>query len=213
MTLLSCGIKRKNGFTLVELLVTAAVMSFLLICICSTYFSVAAEWERQQGGSNATVAASMACSRLATYISQSVSATAINRFGTGDALAVNMPSDTAYNSYIPVWSSGLVQYRSGSWIVFYLSDSTGSYAASGNILWAGSTTQLLFPLTVTPDSSWSLQPGSQRGNISPIKSLSFSVDGTGGRPKVTITVASSYKVKNIDKSYTLSRTVCVRNYK
>ena len=145
---------------LIELLMVAAILSLILTALCGAFFTVQREWQSQHHEQEALMAASMASSRLASYISQSVSATVLNRFGTGDALAVNMPADTAYGAYAPVWSSGRFNYRGGSWIVFHLSDCTGSYQRSGNILWAASFTSWFgFPGTAVPDASWSLYNG------------------------------------------------------
>lgn len=203
--------RNKHGFTLVEVLITSTVLSLVLTSICGIYFAVSKEWERQDGRGTALGATSMACSRLSDYISQSVGAVVVTRFSTGDALAVNMPANTAYGgTYVPTWSGGKVQYQSGNWLIFYLSDATGNYNRAGTILWAATMTWSGFPGSVTPDSSWSLYYDLGKGKITPITSLQF-VLTNDSLPRVTITAASSYKTGTTQSQVTLTRTVCLQN--
>ena len=203
----------KSGMALIELMMVAAILSLILTSLCGTFFMVQREWQRQRGREDALMAASRASSRLASYISQCIDVTVLNRFGTGDAIAVNLPMDTANGAYAPVWSGGRFSYRGGSWIVFYLSDLTGGYQKSGNVLWAASFPSWGgFPGNLVPDASWSLYYGG-RGRIEPVSSLRFTLDTTGVRPKVVLTVTSSYRVGGISRQLSQSRTVCVRNTK
>jgi prepilin-type N-terminal cleavage/methylation domain-containing protein len=181
--------RNRRGFTLVELLIASTVLSLILTSLCGIYLSVAREWERQNGRGTALGATSMACTRLSDYISQSVGVVVVNRLATGDALAVNLPSNSAYGTYVPTWSGGKVQYQSGSWIIFYLSDSTGNYNVGGNILWAATM-------------NW--------GRIAPISSIQFSLV-TDSLPRVTITATSTYNTGTTQSQVRLVRTVCLQN--
>ncbi len=202
---------RSRGFTLVEVLITSTVLSLVLTSLCGIYLAVGKEWERQDGRGTALGATSMACSKLSDYICQSVGAVVINRLGTGDALAVNLPANTAYGGlYVPTWSAGKVQYQSGTWIIFYLSDSTGNYSRSGNILWAATMTWANFPNSVVPDTAWSLYYDQPKGRVSPITSLQFAVT-TDSLPRVTITATSVYKIGATQSQVRLTRTVCLQN--
>lgn len=205
------GNNSQNGFTLAELMVTTAVLSLIMTSACGMFVAVTREWERQQGEGNALVAVSNASTRLSDYISQAVAVTVINRFTTGDTIAVNMPADSANNVYVPTWSSGKVQYRSGSWLVFYLSDNTGSYSRTGNILWAATMTWAGYPGSVVPDTSWSMYFNTGKGRITPLKSLQFSSVTSGNSTKVVMTIISSYKVRTTEKALTVTRTVYLRN--
>lgn len=208
----SCEGRNSGGFTLAELLVATAVTSLVLTSICGIYFTVSKEWEREQGEAEALAATSLACSRLADYLARSTGATVLTRITSNDALAINVPSDTAYGgTQIPVWSGGKLVYRGGTWVVFYLSDTTGSYLTPGRILWAGNMSWSGFPGSVSPDAAWSLYYGSSKGRIAPLTSLSFSMDSTGERPSVTVTAVARYKTGTGSAQVSQSRTVCLRN--
>jgi hypothetical protein len=198
--------------TLVEVLIAATVLSLLLTSLCGIYSATATQWERQQGERDALTATSQACSRLDSQIRQAVEAYILKRFHERDTLVVNMPKDTAYGVYVPTQSGGQMVYRSGTWIVFYLSDSSGSYSKNGDILWAATfPNQLFFPSNLTPDASWSLQPGRSIGRASPLADLVFGLKSDGDLPLVTITAKSSYKTGRTSETITKSRTVCLRN--
>jgi len=199
------------GFTLAELLVATAITALVLASLCGVYFSTAKEWERQQGEADALLATSQTCTRLADYVSQATGMTVRTRFTSSDTLTINLPADKAYGIYAPIWSGGVVQYRSGTWVAFYLSDSTGSYMLNGNILWAATFTWAGFPASVVPDRAWSIYYNTQIGRTASLKSIRFTSDTSGVRPAVTITVVSAYKIGATEEQITQSRTVCLRN--
>lgn len=187
------------------------ILALVLTSLCGIYISVAREWQRQQGQADALVATSTACSRLADYISQATGVSVQTRYTSGDTLALNMPADTRNNDiYIPTWSDGIVQYRSGNWIIFYLSDTSGSYSKSGNILWCASMNWTFFPWSVSPDASWSLYYNMNKGRIAPIDSLQFTLT-TDAHPRVTISAVSTYSVLSTTARIQQKRTVCLRN--
>jgi len=191
-------------------MVASAVVTLVLTSLVEVYYSVAKEWERQQGQASALVATSTACTRLSDYISQATGATVLTRYTSGDTLALNLPADTANGIYVPTWSSGKVQYRSGNWIIFYLSDSTGSYSHSGDILWAASMTWAGFPGSVVPDTSWSLYFNQSKGNIQPLSSIQFTYT-SDDRPRVTVTATSTYQRGTTQAQIQQSRTICLQN--
>jgi prepilin-type N-terminal cleavage/methylation domain-containing protein len=207
----SPAIRSDFGFTLAELLVSMCVMSIVLSSLCGIYFATAQEWQRQYGQNDALVATSQTCSRISDYVSQAVGAAVVTRFFANDTLLLNMPADQSGADYAPVWSGGKMQYRSGSWIAFYLSDSTGSALVNGDILWSGRASWAAGVYTITPDSDWSLYYGSQKGRIAPLTSLRFALDESGARPLVTITAVSTFPVGQTQKQTSMSKAVCLRN--
>lgn len=198
------------GFTLIELLIVSAVLALVLSSICGIYLSVADEWQRQDGRGTALASTSMACTRISDYLAQAVGVVLVNRFATADALAVNLPANRAHGIYVPTWNSGKIQYQSGLWIIFYLSDSTGSYSRSGDILWAATMNWGAFPRSVAPDPVWSLYYDQPRGKIEPISSLRFATT-SGAVPTVTMTVTSTYKSGQTESSIQQRKTICLQN--
>ena len=199
--------------TLVELTVVIGVISFVLVGLCEMYFAVSREWERQQGQGAALDATSQACARLNDYISQATDALPIIRPGQSDCLAVNLPADQAHGIYVPAPSGGELLYRTGTWILFYLSDSTGGYTRNGNILWCGTIPSPAQASTVVPDSNWSLY-GNGAGKITPISSMQFSLDASGLRKAVTATVTSAYTINQVTRGQGQLQqniTVCLSN--
>lgn len=204
--------KNKRGLTLVELLVAGTITALMLSCLCGIYFAISRQWNRQQGEGDALLSTSRACSTLADYVSKSMGAAVLTRFSNGDTLAVNLPSTTAYgNLYVPTWSANKIQYISGNWVIFYLSDTTGSYSKSGNILWAATMSWVNFPNSVVPDKSWSMYYDTKNGKIAPLKSICFTYSDSGNQPIVVVKVISSYKNGQTESQLSQSRTICLRN--
>ena len=188
-------------------------MALVLTSLCGIYFAVADQWQRQQGEGDALVAASTACSRLADYVSQSTGFVIIGRFHLGDTLIVNLPADQIDEAtYVPAWSDGQLQHRPGKWVAFYLSDPTGSYQRTGDILWAATVEWDSYPLGVTPDRSWSLYYDEGAGRIAPLKSVRFEgLSYDSEHSLVRITATSSYRVGDTEKQLQVARDAHVRN--
>ncbi len=197
--------------TLVELLVAGVIASFVLTSLCGVYFLVGREWERQRSKQEAIAAATDAASQLASYSANATYVFSLTRFTTGDTLVVCLPADTAYGVSVPVWDGSQYHYRLGTWVIFYLSDKTGSYRTQGNILWAGTVTNWsTFPDSVVPDSSWSLYNGNT-GKLTPITSLAFTVTDNDYRSTVAMQIGTTYKVGRSSVSFTHSRVQSARN--
>ena len=195
--------------TVIEMLIAITVSVVLIAALCETYWVAAGEFERQQGEGDALACTSFACSRIAEYAVPAMNAQTYTRYTPNDALRVQLPADTAYGIYVPVKVGPSIVYRPGQHIMFYLSDSTGSYYRPGSILWAGVATALSPSVSVTPDQSWSLYPGSQQGRII-LGSVQFSVV-MGVRDKVTIRASRTYAIGRTTKTLSAERTVCLQN--
>jgi|YNPNPStandDraft_1061719.scaffolds.fasta_scaffold00067_25 hypothetical protein len=203
-----------SGFALIELLVTAAVTAVVLVSICGIYLAVSRDWDRSRGESEALVATTDCCSVIGSYIEQAVGAVVLDRPGGDDAICLQMPADTSSGGiYTPVWGANSLNYRGGGWLIFYLSDSSGSYHYNGNILWAATMDWSDFPWSITPDPSWSLYYGdSAKGRIAPLKNVTFAMSQSGQTPVVTITATACYNVAGTERQVVMTRTVLMRNY-
>jgi len=195
--------------TVIELMIAVTVSAVLIAALCETYWVMAGEFERQQGEGDALAYTSFACSRISEYAAVSISAQTYSRYAPDDALCVQLPADMAYGIYVPVQVGPQVDYRPGQQIMFYLSDSTGNYDRRGNILWSGAVISLWPSVTVTPDQSWSLYPGSQQGRII-LDSVQFDV-AMGVRDRLTMSVSRAYRIGRTQKTLFAQQTVCLQN--
>ena len=206
----SQNINNYKGFTLFELLITIAVMAVVLTGLCEVYFAVCQDWERQFGKGGAINATSQTIAKISENIMQSDDAAIVDRFTTGDVLALNLPADKAHGIYVPMPVLDKLKYRSGRWIVFYLSDSTGSYSKNGDTLWLGNVNAYG---NVIPDINWSKYPNGL-GKITPLSSIRFAIYTSGIRELISIEAKSSYtinKASNQSDIFKQSASVCVRN--
>ncbi len=202
----------KHGITLVELLIAGTVTSLVLASLCGVYFSAESDWTRQSGEGEAVLATNQACSQIAAYAKEAVSVILVTRFSPNDAVAINLPQDVAYSGvFAPIYNNGNISYRSGQWIIFYLSDSTGNYNRAGDILWMAQMSWSNFPNSVVPNSGWSLYYDTGKGRITPLKSISFSITNSSNMPMLTINAVSSYNFRGNENQLSQSRTVCLRN--
>ena len=199
----------RRGVTLVELLIAVMVSAVLIGALCEMYLVLASEFERQQGEGDALACTSFACSRIAEYAVPAINAQTYTRYAPNDALCIKLPADMAYGVYVPVQVGSRVEYRDGQQIMFYLSDSTGSYYRRGSILWAGVVNSLWPSVSVTPDQSWSLYPGGTQGRII-LDSVRFDVV-IGVRASVTISARRTYRIGRTQKTLSAQRTVCLEN--
>ena len=208
-----------DGFTLVELIVTILTLAVVVTALCDVFIANQKAWSRQSGKSSALIATGAALTSVGSYARNATYTRIFTRFSSGDALVVCLPADRAYGFYIPMnehnddYEGEPWDYQPGQSVVFYLSDSTGSYARSGSILWAGTVPGSETPsaYNVTPDPSWSLYPGTTNGRIAPIASIRFETPPGQRYENVDITVRSSYKAGAGTATLTRTRSICLRN--
>lgn len=207
-----------GGFTLVELLVTVMVFSVVVTGLCDVFIANQNAWNRQSSASDALIASDTATANLQSYISNAMDSRIYTRTTTADVLVVCLPADFAHGVYVPsregiFGHTDTLEYQPGQSIVFYLSDSTGSYDHTGNILWAGSLPGWATPdaTNVCPDESWSLHPGTSQGRCSPVTSLKFVAPPGQQYASIEATVTSSYNVAGKTVTLTRTRRICLRN--
>ena len=208
----STNANEDSGFTLLELLVTVAVLAVILTGLCEAFMANQRAWKRQSGASSALLATDAALSSLGSYASNAMDAQVYTRFSGNDVLAICLPADIAHGAYVPTTSVGW-DYRRGQCVVFYLSDSTGSYLRSGDILWAGTMLGWGTPSSanVTPDSTWSLYPGTTVGRVAPIGSVTFGLTSGPSVKNVCMTVVASYKAGSTTAILRRTRNICLRS--
>ncbi len=205
-------IRSRSGLTLAELLVVTMVLSLLLTSLCGIYIAMIHEWQRQQGQGDALVALSRTLDVVTAEVSQAVTADTVVHGGPRGALVYTLPldKDATNKYYVPKWVNGTLQYRPGPQKVFYLSDATGAWNHTGNILWRGVISgSYPFSYTVSPDPAWDAD--AQRGRISGIDSMQFDLDNWGHPKRVTITTNVTYKVMTSTTQMNRTAYICMRN--
>lgn len=201
-----------SGVTLAELLVVTSVLSILLTSLCGIYLAMISQWQRQQGQGDSLVATSRTFTAVSSELSQAITVDCLNHQGAHGTIVYTLPldKDATNTYYVPKWVNGTLQYRPGQQKVFYLSDSTGQFDHTGNILWRGIISgSYPFSYSITPDPAWDADP--QRGQISPIDSLSFDSDNWGHPLRLTVTVNTSYTTGDSTASISRSLSVFLRN--
>lgn len=195
------------GATLVEVMIAITVLSALVTAVCGTYMMIQNQWGDQRAREECRTAATQAICRVSDYLKVANSAYVSTRFTPNDTLRFYLPLDRAYGIYVQ--QPGLDTYRPDNMrpYYFYLSDSTGDYGRNGNILWAG----CLYYGHVVGDQGWSLHSGTRMGKIQPVRSISFQVDTTGYRPRVTTTIRTTSGTGSASDQLALSAVSTLRN--
>ncbi len=200
--------KKRHGVTLIEILVTLTVVSMVLASVLGVFQAIMRQWNGQVSRSRATQDANLAMDLMVKEIGVSLKYKDFATDGKTDYFELPADKD-AQGNYTRVLTAGQFIYRGGVKYRFYLSDTTGSASASGNILWRavrGSSQ------TYTPDSKWSLLPGSNpaRGRIENVSNLSFVNIGSDYLVRVKLTVTAREGKKTF--SHTVQRDVYCQNH-
>ena len=196
--------RKNNGLTLIELLITLTVGSMVLCSIVSIFTTITRQWNAQVSRSVATQNANLAMDVMVKEIRQSLQ---YKDRADGSQDYFELPADKdAQGNYTRVLSAGNFVYRGGTKFIFYLSNRTGSMTASGNVLWRA---QRPSGPTFTPDSKWSLLPGSSVGRFENVSNLSFTKIGNDAvRVRLTVTAKEGKKTS----SYSVQRHVYLANH-
>lgn len=185
-----------------------AVLGVVTAAVLGVFGGVTRQWGGQVSRARAVQDAALGLMLVGREASRATTFQPLD--SAGYANVFTFPADTdAQGNLVPARVGAGLAYQSGSKVRFYLSDSTGSPAAPGSILWratapAGSNVW-------TPDSSWSLSPnGSGRGRVETASALAFSqanVPNNVVRIRLTVTVKEGGQVT----AETLRRDVYLSN--
>lgn len=185
-----------------------SILSILLTSICGIYLAILNEWQRQQGQGDSLVAISRTFAAVSSELSQAITVDSLDHHGHHCVIVYTLPldKDSSGQYYVPKWVDGNLEYRPGPQKAFYLSDSSGDYDHTGDILWRGTISGVYpFAYTIVPDPTWDAD--AQRGRISHLDSLTFDPDDWGNPHDVTINASSSYKFR--DSNTVMDRTLVV----
>lgn len=188
-----------------------------MLTFCEIYLAIQKEFSMEIEHAQSLDAARTASQEIGKYIMDAMEVKVFSRFSSNDTIAVCLPADTAYGIYVPT-SNPSWGWHPGVNRVFYLSNATGSYAARGDILWSGTYSSwgsTPSSTSVTPDTSWSLYPGTTKPRITPISSIEASIrprNYSNIYTRVDYTVTSSYSDgRSIPRTVSISNSACPRS--
>ncbi len=205
-------IAKPQGMTLVELMVALSISAVLITAVSGMLLSINSMWERSSSGNSAQLTLSEGVTRITTDMKNAVSCQILTRFSTNDAVIITLPAGGSVGQYAPQMAANKIQYVAGTMRAYYLSNETGSWRISGNILWAGTVTSLS-PVMVTPDISASLWPSTTIGQVQPLSALRIDAP-TVSDPQWLYTIKLTAPVRIAGKSSTIEvvRRVLTRNH-
>lgn len=207
----------RRGVTLIELLVVVSVLGLVLIPVLGIMGFATRQFGSQTGRAKTILLANQAMNAMTKEIGKAVN---VQNDSSGVPSIFVMPGSTDANSnYTPVMQSGTLTYTSGVPVQFYLGNAKGkaNNGSNSNNLWrqtaqsGGLLGGLLGGLKWTPDSNWSLTPGTNVPLFPNVSSLTFT---TAGMPANTVRVSLTMTDTEGSQtsSYTVSRSVYLSNH-
>ena len=131
----------RSGMTLVELMIASAIGLFVIFLLMSLWLLANSTWNREDAGFQAKELLAMVAARIEPTIRAALRVDSSH--SNAGRLTVILPKiDPSTGAYA-------LPLADGDTIAFYLSDTSGSTTASGNLLWRS--------VNGTPDTAWSLR--------------------------------------------------------
>jgi prepilin-type N-terminal cleavage/methylation domain-containing protein len=206
-----------RAFTMIELMVTIAVSSVVMVALTLLLGTVTHQWSGQVSRGRAIQIANFAMSQISREARGAVLFQAVDGTKT---CTFTMPANTdASGNFVPVWNRTFLRYAAGYRVHYYLSDLTG-VAGSGSVLWRETNPLSSGSAGWVQDSAWSLVPGSlvggvltssARGKMDNITALTFSTTIT--KPNtVQASITVSFQEGKTTSAYTLARTIYLGNH-
>ena len=131
----------RSGMTLVELMIASAIGLFVIFLLMSLWLLANSTWNREDAGFQAKEVLAMVVARIEPTIRAALRVDSSNS-NAGRLTGILPQIDPSTGAYA-------LPLADGDTIAFYLSDTSGSTTASGNLLWRS--------VNGTPDAAWSLR--------------------------------------------------------
>ncbi len=206
---------KRRGVTLIEMLVVLSVLGIVLIPVLGILGFATRQFGSQTGRAQTILLANQSMNAMCREISKAVNA---QNDSSGIPSIFVMPGNTdAGGNYVPVMQSGTLTYTSGVPVQFYLGNPHGKLVSGNHNLWrqtaqsGGLLNGLLGGLTWTPDTAWSLVPGTGVPIFPSTTALTFSTTGLPAntvRVSLTMTDTEGGQTSN----YTVTRNVYLSNH-
>jgi type II secretory pathway pseudopilin PulG len=225
-------IRRKRGFTIVEVLLTVGISSLIVGSMALVYGYTMVRTSYAIATTSVSQQVQTLSSEIDSVISQASSTTIITTGGntglkcTMPATQVDLDADGILDAYQPTSIlGGAPIWGKGKRIWFYTADSTGDFLRPGSVVWRAERSDDLFPTTTTADKSFAYYAGSTTNRrFSLIDQITW-VNNTNDK-YVTYTLRASTLTraerssptayggeKNVAQTLTLTKNVFLRNWR
>ncbi|MCB8932597.1 MAG: prepilin-type N-terminal cleavage/methylation domain-containing protein [Fimbriimonadaceae bacterium] len=218
----------RRGFTLVEVMITTALVAVVVGVLASLYFTTFNRMTRGVAEVSAILQAQMLLDRMEVHLAQACDAQLVT-FGGVTALKITMPStgkdkdgDGVLDSCTPtgVSTRGIAKFNRGKRVWYYMSNATGNFGTPGNLIYQAARNDDANPTGADVVTAFSNSGGQYRYPL--LDSIGFSLDSPVESVTVTVRTSRLYRnesaagaaaAENRDNYVvTLSRKVCWRNW-
>ena len=204
--------RKSHGFTLTELLVSMAIGSLVLSATFDILVSGVQQWNKQTSFGMSTSQATTAMDRIEREIREATAFSTLT-VGGNTIYVFTLPANKDNGNYIPQRNAdGSFQYVAGGQVAYYLSNTAGTVALTGNTfglnnLWRASRASAL-GLWV-PDTSWSMDNATQAryGNVT---NLTMTTTGMSAHV-VQVTLTLSVQQGSERHNQVLTRNILMKN--
>lgn len=218
----------RRGFTLVELMITTALVAMVIGVLASLYFYTFNRTVRGVSEVSAVLQAQMLLDRMEVSVSQACEAQLVSSGGV-TALKLTMPStgtdrdgDGVLDSFTPnsVSRRGIAKFTRGKRVWYYMSDASGAFGTPGSLIVQAARNDDSNPTGADVVATFSKTGGQYRYPL--LESVGFSLDSPVESVAITVRTSSLFRnensagvsaTENSDNTIvTLSRKVCWRNW-
>lgn len=185
---MSSVLRRRQGVTLLELMVSLGATSVVMAGAIGVYFFAASQWNAGAADVDAFVSASQGAERMCDDIEKGRSASIMTLPDGRELLRVCLLPAAVTDEgidYFPDSSETGYAMPPPEEYWFYLSDTTGQTINAGDILW-----RAFMPIAASTqvDTEWSLYYDTGKGRVSGVTDLDFSINSSDNIVYVVMTV-------------------------
>lgn len=186
--------RRRRGMTLIEMMIAALIMLWILATLAAFARLNSTIWQRGMLDNNSQGDAQQAIQSMAPDIRAARSV--VGALSDASQVTLQLPLYDANGDLI-------IPLQDGDVVSYYLSNTTGTPGLTGGtILWKS--------VNGVPDSAWSLTNGQGRIVVSPA-GLTLSYYPTADPETVTISITTSSSSGSTVRSFVTSQEVMLRN--
>lgn len=185
--------RRRRGMTLIEMLIAALIMLWILATLAAFARLNSTIWQRGMLDSNSQGDAQQAIQSMTPDLR--AARRVVGALSDSSQVTLQLPAyDVNGDLIIPLLDGNVVSY--------YLSNTTGTPGSGGTILWKS--------VNGVPDTAWALSNGQGRIIVS-AGGLTLSYYPTADPETVTVAITTSSSAGSTVRSFVTSQEVLLRN--